>query len=342
MKKITKMLAIFLILIASLALAGCSAKDLTGRFVEENEGTGSGIVALVNGEEIYEDYMERQYEIISVNYQTYGMELSKIDLLKNALIPQMILVQEAKKEGIEVTDEEVTEFVDTEMAKIMESMPEEELLTQLNSMGITLEELKSDNALAYRTQLYIQRLLEKSVWSGIEVSDKEVQDYYDNNINQFKEGEQVRASHILVETESEAENILSQIRSGSDFEELAQEHSTCPSSEEGGDLGYFAHGSMVPEFEEVAFALKVGEISDVVETQFGYHIIKLTSKKEGGTSGFDEVKDELTQQLMIGKQRAAEEVYINQLKDMAEIEILLEEPVEETQIEVDAVGKLLQ
>jgi len=342
MGNITKILAIFLILVASLALAGCSTKDLTGRFTEETGNTGRGVVALVNGEEIYEDYMERQYEILSVNYQMYGMELSKMQLLENALIPQMILVQEAKKEGIEVTDEEVTEFVDSEMAKILESMPEEQLLTQLDSMGVTLEELKSDNALAYRTQLYIQRLLEKSVWSGIEVSDNEIRDYYDNNINQFETGEQVKASHILVETEAEAEKILSQLKSGSDFEELAEEHSTCPSGAEGGDLGYFAHGAMVPEFEEVAFAMKVGEVSDIVETQFGYHIIKLTAMKEGGIAGFDEVKEELTQQLVIGKQRATEEVYINQLKSKAEIEILFEEPVEEDQTEVDAVGKLLQ
>lgn len=342
MQKLTKILAIFLILIASLALAGCSAQDLTGKFVEETEGKDNSVAALVNGEEIHMDYMERQYQIISVNYQMYGMELSKMQLLENALIPQMVLVQEAKKEGIEVTDEEVTEFVDSEMAKIMESMPEEQLLAQLNSMGVTLEDLKSDNEVAYRTQLYIQRLLEKSVWSGIEVSDKEVQDYYDNNIVQFKTEEQVKASHILVETESEAEKILSQLKSGSDFEELAQEHSTCPSSAEGGDLGYFAHGSMVLEFEEVAFALKVGEISEVVGTQFGYHIIQMTAKKEGGTAGFDEVKDELTQQLMTGKQRSAEEVYINQLKSKAEIKILFEEPVEEEPSDVDAVGKLLQ
>lgn len=342
MGNITKILTIFLILVASLALAGCSTKDLTGRFAEETGDTGRGVVALVNGEEIYEDYMERQYEILSMNYQMYGMELSKMQLLENALIPQMILVQEAKKEGIEVTDEEVTEFVNSEMTKILESMPEEQLLDQLNSMGVTLEELKSDNAVAYRTQLYIQRLLEKSVWSGIEVSDNEIRDYYDSNINQFESGEQVKASHILVETEAEAEKILQQLKAGSEFEELAQKHSTCPSGEEGGDLGYFAHGAMVPEFEEVAFAMRVGEISDIVETQFGYHIIHLTAMKDGGIAGFGEVKDELTQQLMIGKQRAAEEVYINQLKSKAEIEILFEEPVEEDQTEVDAVGKLLQ
>ena len=342
MENITKILAIFLILMASLALAGCSTKDLTGRFVEETEGKDNSAAALVNGEEINMEYMERQYKIISVNYEMYGMALSKMQLLENALIPQMILVQEAKKEGIEVTDDEVTEFVDTEMAKIMESMPEEQLLAQLDSMGITLEELKSDNAAAYQTQLYIQRLLEQSVWVGIEVSDKETKDYYDNNINQFKSGEQVKASHILIETEAEAENILKQLKAGADFEELAKKHSTCPSSAEGGDLGYFEHGSMVPEFEEAAFAMKVGEISDVVETQFGYHIIKITAKKDGSTVGFDEVKDELTQQLITEKRRAAEDTYINQLKDKAEIEILFEEPVEEEPTESDAVGKLLQ
>ena len=91
MKNVTKILAIFLILIASLALAGCSAKDLTGRFVEET-GESKTVSAVVNGEKIYEDYMERQYKIISGNYQTFGMSLSKMQLLENALIPQILLV----------------------------------------------------------------------------------------------------------------------------------------------------------------------------------------------------------------------------------------------------------
>lgn len=330
MKNVTKILAIFLILIASLALAGCSAKDLTGRFIEET-GESKTVSAVVNGEKIYEDYMERQYKIISGNYQTFGMSLSKMQLLENALIPQILLVQESKKEGTVVTDEEVTAFVDAEMAKIIGSMPEDELMAQLNQLGVTLEELKADNEAAYKTQLYIQRLLEKVVWSGIELSDNEARDYYDNNIDQFKAGEQIKASHILVKTEAEANTLLKELEAGADFEELAKEHSTCPSSAEGGDLGYFEKGAMVPEFEEAAFALKVSELSDVVETQFGYHIIKLTAKKDASIQKFDELKEEITQQLIMGKQRAAEDTYISQLKSRAEIEILFEEPAEEAE-----------
>ena len=120
-------------------------------------------------------------------------------------------------------------------------------------------------------------------------------------------------------------------KSGEDFADLAKEYSDCPSGAEGGDLGYFEKGAMVPAFEEAAFALNVGELSDVVETQFGYHIIKLTANKPTSITGFDEVKEEIAQQLIIATKRAAEDTYISQLKSRAEIEILFEEPAEEAE-----------
>lgn len=333
MKKINKILGIAVILIISLALAGCGLKDITGKFLagdkEDVPDKAAGAVAIINGEEIDAEYFERQYEMISSRYEMYGMEISKTQLLEDAMIPQLILVQEAKEEGIEVTKTEVNEFVDAEMEKVMQSLPEEQLQEELDKLGITIEELKEDNRLAYTTQLYIERLLNKTVWSGIEVSINEVEDYYDNNPEVFRTPDQVRASHILVDTEEEAEDILKALEDGESFAELAKDNSNDPgSAAQGGDLGYFSSGMMVPEFEEAAFSMKVGQISDSIATQFGYHIIKVTAAKPAGKLTFTDVKDEIEEQLKIGKQKAAEDTYIEQLKKKAEIEILLNEETE--------------
>ncbi len=337
---LAKIIIICTILVAALALAGCNIKDLTGKFLagdkEDVSDKAADAAAIVNGEAIDAEYFERQYNMISSRYEMYGMELSRLQLLEDAMIPQLLLVQEAKEQGVEVSDEEVEEFIDAEMEKVMQALPEEQLQAELDKLGVTIDDLKYDNKIAYRTQLYIERLLDKVVWSDIEVSEKEITDYYENNPEMFMTGEQVRASHILVETEEEAEDMLKYLEQGKDFAELAGEYSTCDSAAQGGDLGYFEKGQMVPEFEEAAFSINVGQISDTVKTQFGYHIIKLTAKKPAGKVNFDDMKEQISQQIMSAKQKAAEDTFIDQLQSKAEVEILLEEPVK-----TDAVEELV-
>jgi peptidyl-prolyl cis-trans isomerase D len=138
------------------------------------------------------------------------------------------------------------------------------------------------------------------------VPEADVKRAYDDNIEQYSTPEQIRASHILLKTEgkddaavkAKAEDILKQAKAGADFGELAKKYSEDDSNaKNGGDLDYFGHGKMVPEFDAVAFTLQPGQISDLVKTQFGYHIIKLTDKKPGTTRPFAELRQQLADQL---------------------------------------------
>lgn len=156
----------------------------------------------------------------------------------------------------------------------------------------------------------IQKAVEK-----VRVTDEEVKKYYDENPEQFDAGASFNASHILVDNEELARELKGKIESGEvTFEAAAEEHSTCPSGKQGGNLGDFGHGQMVPEFENACAAMNEGEISDPVQTQFGWHIIKLNKKSEGGTIEFHVVKNEIMEALMGEKQQAAYQSKINQLK----------------------------
>ncbi|MBQ4353637.1 MAG: peptidylprolyl isomerase [Clostridia bacterium] len=139
--------------------------------------------------------------------------------------------------------------------------------------------------------------------------------FYDENPDQFEAGATYNASHILVAEEAAAADILAKINAGEiSFEDAAKEHSTCPSGKQGGELGDFGHGQMVPEFENACEAMEVGTISEPVQTQFGWHIIKLNKKENGGTMKYEDIKEEIRNALMGQKQQAAYQSKINQLK----------------------------
>jgi len=156
------------------------------------------------------------------------------------------------------------------------------------------------------------------------VSDADVTAYYEANSDKFMQGETVNASHILVDTEEAALEILGKIKAGEvSFEDAAKEYSSCPSKENGGNLGDFGRGQMVPEFDAAVFEMEAGAVTEVpVKTQFGYHLIKLNSKSEAKTAPLAEIKDRLKEALLDEKRRAAYESKINQLKIMYPVDLL--------------------
>ena len=157
----------------------------------------------------------------------------------------------------------------------------------------------------------ISDLLEKEIMSKVRVTDKEVRDYYDQHQNEFTTTSRIRASHILVKTEAEAEKVLERLKRGEKFENIAREVSIdSESARNGGDIGYFSRGQIVPEFEKAAESMKIGEISGPVRTRFGYHIIKITDKKTGPVAEFDRVKDIIQQKLAGEKQKDAFDSYL--------------------------------
>ncbi|MDK2821890.1 MAG: peptidyl-prolyl cis-trans isomerase [Clostridia bacterium] len=159
------------------------------------------------------------------------------------------------------------------------------------------------------------------LFSNVKVEEDEVVNYYNEHKEQFKTPESVRASHILVDNEQKANDILNEINEDFPFEEAAKKYSKCPSKARGGDLGYFSKGQMVPEFEQAAFGMKKDEISNPVKTQFGYHLIKLVDRKEAGIKEFNEVKQQIHQRLLALKQNDAYLNKSNELRKKYEVKI---------------------
>jgi len=159
------------------------------------------------------------------------------------------------------------------------------------------------------------------VVSGVRVTDDEAKKFFDENPDQFMGQETVSASHILVDSEEKANELLAKITAGEiSFEDAARENSSCPSSREGGSLGEFGRGQMVPEFDTACFSMEVGEVRGPVQTQFGYHLIRLDGKKAAEPLHFGDVREAITRQLTMEKQQAAYRSKINQLKILYPVE----------------------
>ena len=183
--------------------------------------------------------------------------------------------------------------------------------------GAEIEEKLRD----LKKRLIVESFLKKKVETESQVSDADLQKFYEQNKEKFKTGEQIRASHILVKTETEAKDILAKIKAGGNFEELAKKNSVDSSAAKGGDLGWFGKGSMVPVFEKAALALKEGQVSDVVKSDFGFHIIKLTGKRPAGIRPLEEVKDQIKGAIMPTKQQEVFQKIKEELKKNAKISV---------------------
>ncbi|WP_409253015.1 peptidylprolyl isomerase [Bacillus sp. SCS-153A] len=217
------------------------------------------------------------------------------------------------EQKIKVADSEIED----ELQKIKESYGDEEAFNQaLTASGTSLESVK-DNIESY---LLTQKLLQDRV----SVTDDQIQEYFEANKDAFAQQEQVEASHILVEDEETAKALKGKLDNGEDFAELAKEYSTDTSNAEtGGELGFFAKGEMVAEFEEKAFSMETGDISDPVETEFGYHIIKVTDKKEAQEAVLEDHKEEIQEILIDQALQTEYPVWLEEQKAEYKIENLL-------------------
>ncbi len=290
------------------------------------------MVAHVNGKRILRSELDSQTERMFMQYADKippnQQAQVKESLQKNALenlINQQLLTDEAEKEGIKA-EEQAVEDQYNEITKQF-STPEE-LKNALSSMGTTEEDFKKE----MEQGLTIEALLDAKIGGLKIVTDEEVEDYYKNNPDSFNSPEQLKASHILISAdpnenpEERAEKriklsaLLGELEKGADFAKLAQENSSCGSAKQGGDLGFFHKGKMVPAFEDAAFQLNVGEVSDIVETQFGFHVIKLTERKEAQAIPLEQVRDNVKD--FLNKQRGQEAIseYISKLRGTATVE----------------------
>lgn len=199
------------------------------------------------------------------------------------LITRILIEQEAQRQNVEVSDDEVAAEID-ELAEQYGGRDGLEML--LNQSGSSMEAFE-DNV---RLNLYVEKMLADQ----IEISEDDLRKFYEENRDLFMEEEQVRARHILVEDSALARELLTQLRDGADFAELAEKHSTDPgSAASGGDLGWFGRGAMVAAFEEAAFSAEIGEITGPVETEYGYHLIEVLERKEAGQQAFEDVQEQI-------------------------------------------------
>lgn len=252
-----KYIALVFVLLLSLSLAACSEKSAT--------------VATIGDEEISQD------ELNDVLVEKYGAETL------NQLISERIVKKETDKADIEVTDEEV-EAEYQNMANQYNGV--EGLQAAIAQANLTEEDLRED----IKSNIALEKLLKPQV----EASDEEIAAYYEENKDEFSQGEQVNASHILVEEEKEAQDIVKKLEDGEDFAALAKEYSIDEGTKEnGGELGFFGRGEMVEEFDQVAFDLKKDEISEPIKSDFGYHIIEVHEKQDAKTISLDESKDKI-------------------------------------------------
>lgn len=275
---------------------------------KEQADRSSDVVAIVNNEEIMRDQL---VEIMS--------EQEKFNFIDRAIFLTLV-DQEAAKKKIKISEEEIERAVDRQLAEINHMFFDEmDFETTLMMQGLTMEGLKEE--IRNEPDLLLQLKLEKIFADEIVITDEDIAEYYEENKEMLNYSKQIQASHILVETEELAKSILEQLNQGADFAELAKEHSTDEgTAERGGDLGRFGRGSMVQPFEEAAYNLEIGELSDIVESDFGYHIILLTDKQKMFTIEDDE--DILRSYIYETEMRALMENWMEDVRAASDIEIL--------------------
>jgi peptidyl-prolyl cis-trans isomerase C len=254
----------------------------------------------------------------------------KTKVLEN-LIGTELLYQESVKSGVKVEENEIDAMFAEQKAQFASDAEFKDALKQYNF---------SDSAFKdqIKVGLTIQHFIDKKFTETTNISDEEVKKYYDENPSYFQEPEQVRASHIMIMVDSSAdqakkdeakkkiEQILQRVKAGADFASLAKEASEDTyTKDNGGDLDYFYKGQMVQAFEDAAFSLKPGEISNVVETEYGYHVIKVTDKKAAKTITLDESKEEIRSGLKSNKVNSEVSNYVTDLRSKAAVEIYLEQ-----------------
>lgn len=328
---IKKSVWVLIVMAISFCLAG-SAAGTDKAPQPEPEKAAAEYVARVNGVDISQVELQRKFNLIKERYASMGVPLddSKLNEFKDnilkSLIEQEVLFQESAAQGIKIDPEEIKAELDT-FKKQFET--EAAFQKQIADMNYTEDAILAQ----IKQSKTIQKFIEEKVMPTITVSDEEARTYFDSHPEEFKMPERVRASHILLkvdpkapdaakaETMKKMEGIKSKLDNGEDFAKLAQENSDCPSSAKGGDLGFFARGQMVEPFEDAAFALNPGEVSGVVETRFGYHIIKSQEKEMATTLAFDDIKEKLTSKLQEDKFKEMFPSYIESLKSKYKIEI---------------------
>lgn len=304
--KLSKLLLV-LAVIAVVVLAVVFIPKLLNR-----EPKPSEIAATVNGEEILWADVEARYERLTPEYKAV---LTKEAIL-NQSVDELLLLQLAIENYISVDAAELNGLID----RVVAQFGEEEFNRRLEAQGITAEDFTKQLEDTLIINEYLQSELPE-----LRVTDEDIETFFEENKELMAQPEMVRAYHILLNSTEDAEKVLELLEEGGDFEELAAEYSIGPSAPNGGDIGYISRDMVVPEFGDAAFALGIGEISDIVESEYGFHIIKITERIEAEEADLEEMRSLIKFNLFDAKFRENQEMvreFINNARTGAEIEIL--------------------
>lgn len=293
-------------------------------------------VAVVDGSVITHEDFDREMSLVKQGLLNMGKPLidSQLSELEKEVLEQLInrelLYQESQRKGIRIREAEV----DEELKALKKGFPSDaEFKNALEEANLSEVEVKSQ----IERGLAIDEFITGHFVVKVTISDDEVRAYYESHPGSFEQPEQVRASHILIRIDPQEdrskrssarkkiEEIRQKLRKGEDFAAIAREFSQCPSSAKGGDLGYFRRGQMTKPFEDAAFALRPGEVSDLVETKFGYHLIKVFEKKPETAMAFEDIKEGLGRYLTQEKIQKEVSLYVQKLKKNAKVEVYLTE-----------------
>lgn len=310
-----------------------TAKDAAAdKSREAKPGPPPEVMVRVNGTAITKPELDRAVKVMLAQNQVpqpVAPELLK--QVQSAALDQLtaaeLLYQEAAKVEIKDLDKQIKDKVAQNKAKFPSEADFEKALKSVDMTAKDMEDFT-------RKDIVITNFIETAFAAKTKVTDEEVAKFYDDNVEKyFKKPETARASHILIgadekasaedkkKAKEKAEAILKRVKGGEDFAAVAKAESSCPSSAQGGDLGTFGRGQMVPPFDQAVFAMKPGEISGVVETQFGYHVIKLVEKKEATTEKLADVKGKISD--FLKKEKIQKELlqFVDNLKKTAKIEV---------------------
>jgi len=317
--------------------SAASAAEAPPKEAQQTAATGAPamtkeeVVARVNGRPIYSAELQRIRKAFLASQPNSKITPEQEKEFNQQALNQLTSAELLYQAGQNLPVKDLDKQVEDKMSQGKKRFPtEQDFQKQIKSLGITESDLREYT----RRDIIISNFIQQNFAAKVSVSDEESRKFYDQNIDKFQQSESVRASHILIgvdakatsddrkKAQEKARTVQRALAGGADFAEQAKKFSTCPSSQQGGDLGYFGKGQMVPAFEQAAFNLKPGETSDIVETQFGYHIIRVIDKKPASTVPYEDVRARIDDHLKRQKLNTAITSYLDEARKTAKIEVL--------------------
>lgn len=287
----------------------------------------------VNGQEIPEDAIQFELERLVRFYAEHGMPQDQVRAQLPAMMDKAIeqaigsklMLEEAARLDIPVSESDI----DKQLEKIVQQVGGDENYRKALAQQKISE---ADFRAQLRSGVRVEKLVDQAVSGVSDPTEAEIEKHFEAHKDEYATGERVLAQHILITpdgdtqtSKDEARTKINQIRErivgGASFDDEAAAHSMCPSGQKGGSLGWFSRGMMVPEFDQAVFSMNVGDVSEIIETQFGYHIILKTDCEAAGEASFDDVREKVRDFLRHVRRGEAMSAYVEELKQKAQIEI---------------------